>query len=101
MSTDTDIIIDEKINKVTKEPSRYRVIMLNDDATPMDWVINVLMSIYKHSEATAKELTLKIHAEGSAIVGIYVYEIAEVKIVETTSASRERGFPLQLRMEEE
>jgi ATP-dependent Clp protease adaptor protein ClpS len=101
MATDIDVVLDSKFKKVTKEPSKYKVLMLNDNHTPMDWVIDLLCSVFKHSETTAKELTMKIHNEGSAVVGIYTYEIAEQKVVESTNASRERGFPLQLMLEKE
>jgi ATP-dependent Clp protease adaptor protein ClpS len=100
MSTDIDVVIDEKIKRTVKEPSKYNVIMLNDDATPMEWVIGVLKEIFKHSEADAQALTMKIHNEGSAVVGTYKYEVAEQKSVEAVSASRNHGFPLQLKVEE-
>ena len=99
--TDTEVVIDEKIRQESKEPGKYKVIMINDDTTPMDWVIGVLMTIFKHSETTAKDITLKVHNEGSGIAGIYTYEIAEQKAVEATTASRERGFPLQMRIDKE
>ena len=99
--TETDIVIDEKIDEIVLEPPRYKVVMLNDETTPMEWVIEVLVSIFKHSETTAKEITLAIHNEGSGLAGIYSYEIAEQRSLEAVSASRERGFPLQLRLEEE
>ena len=98
---DTDVLIDEKVKVVTTEPEKYRVILLNDDVTPMDFVINILVSIFKHSTDTAKDLTLKIHKEGSAIVGVYTYEIAEQKGIEATNASRQHGFPLQVKIERE
>jgi ATP-dependent Clp protease adaptor protein ClpS len=101
MSVDTEVIIDEKIKQDISEPLRYKVVMLNDDQTPMDWVIDILVSIFKHSESTAKELTLTIHEEGSGVAGIYTYEIAEQKAIEAVNASRERGFPLQIRVDEE
>ena len=97
----TEVIIDEKIKQEFQEPLRYKVVLLNDDQTPMDWVIDVLVTIFKHSESTAKELTLTIHNEGSGIAGIYTYEIAEQKSIEAVSASRERGFPLQIKVDEE
>jgi ATP-dependent Clp protease adaptor protein ClpS len=97
----TEVVIDEKIKQEFQEPLRYKVVLLNDDQTPMEWVIDVLMTIFKHSESTAKELTLTIHNEGSGIAGIYTYEIAEQKSIEAVSASRERGFPLQIRVDEE
>ena len=96
---DTDVLIDEKVKVVTTEPEKYRVILLNDDVTPMDFVINILVSIFKHSTDTAKDLTLKIHKEGSAIVGVYTYEIAEQKGIEATNESRQHGFPLQVKIE--
>jgi ATP-dependent Clp protease adaptor protein ClpS len=94
-----DIKIDEKIKKEIREPSKYKVVMLNDEGTPMDWVIDVLKRIFNHSQETAEKLTLQIHSEGSGIAGIYTYEIAEQKAVETVNASRERGFPLQVRID--
>jgi ATP-dependent Clp protease adaptor protein ClpS len=103
MSTEIleDIKIDEKIKKKSEEPSKYKVVMLNDDTTPMEWVIDVLKMIFNHSQETAEQITLTIHTEGSAVVGIYTYEIAEQKSVESVTASRERGFPLQLRLDKE
>jgi len=96
----TDVDIDEKIKLDLKEPSDYNVIMINDDATPMEWVMGVLKEIFKHSDANAEALTMKIHTEDSAVVGTYKYEIAEQKGAETISASRNHGFPLQISVEE-
>jgi len=101
MTVETDVVIDEKIKKENKEPSKYKVIFLNDDHTPMDWVIEVLVKIFKHSHHTAESLTLQIHNEGSAVVGIYTYEIAEQKGTEVVNSSRDRGFPLQIRLDQE
>ena len=101
MTADIDVNIDEKIKKIVKEPSKYNVIMFNDDATPMEWVISVLKEIFKHSDADAESLTMKIHIEGSAVAGTYKYEIAEQKSVEAVNASRNHGFPLALKVEEE
>ncbi len=101
IATDIDIKIDEKIKKKVLEPKKYNIILLNDDVTPINWVIEVLRQIYKHSEASAEALTLTIHNEGSAVVGTYFFEIAEQKAAETISSSRSRGFPLQVKIEEE
>jgi len=100
MSTDTDIVIDEKIVLDLREPNDFNVIMLNDDATPMEWVIGVLKEIFRHSDADSEALTMSIHNDGSAVVGTYKYEIAEQKSIETVNASRNHGFPLQLKVEE-
>ena len=101
MATETDIKIDEKIKQVTVIPSKYKVILLNDESTPMDWVTALLVTIFKHSETTAQQLVLSVHNEGSAVCGIYNYEIAEQKSVEAVTLSRDNGFPLQFRLEQE
>ena len=97
----TEIQIDEKIKQQTQEPKRFKVILLNDDTTPMDFVIGILETIFKHSQETAKEVTLEIHNTGSGVAGVYSFEIAEVKAVESTQLARSNGFPLQIKMEEE
>jgi ATP-dependent Clp protease adaptor protein ClpS len=97
--TKTDIIIDEKVQQIVLEPEPVKVIMLNDDITPVDFVVELLIKIFRHSQETAKEITLKIHSEGSSIVGSYSYEIAEQKTKEAIEESRSRGFPLQIRLE--
>jgi ATP-dependent Clp protease adaptor protein ClpS len=99
--SDTDVLIDEKIEQIVSTPDRYKVVFLNDDITPMDFVIDVLVGIFKHSKDTAKNLTMQIHQEGSAIVGIYTFELAEQKSIEATALSRSHGFPLQIRVEKE
>lgn len=96
-----DVVIDEKISVDTYEPSNYKVIFLNDDTTPIDFVIEVLKIIFKHSTETATDLTMKIHNDGSSVVGVYSYEIAESKAIETVNLSRENGFVLQVKMEKE
>lgn len=97
--TKTDIIIDEKVQQIVLEPEPVKVIVLNDDITPVDFVVELLIKIFRHSQETAKEITLKIHSEGSSIVGSYSYEIAEQKTKEAIEESRSRGFPLQIRLE--
>jgi ATP-dependent Clp protease adaptor protein ClpS len=101
MSVELDVKIDEKIKTKIKEPTLYKVIFLNDDKTPMDFVVSLLIELYKHSEETAHALTMKIHEEGSGVVGVYSYEIAEQKAIETTTLSRDNGFPLRVKIEED
>jgi ATP-dependent Clp protease adaptor protein ClpS len=100
-ATDIEVKLDEKIEKKSIEPSKYKVLMLNDDTTPMEWVVDILKSIFNHSQETAEAITLQIHNESSAIVGVYTYEIAEQKSVEAVNASRDQGFPLQVRLDKE
>jgi len=102
MSTDIldDVKIDEKIKIEIKEPGQYKVVFLNDDQTPMDFVVSLLVEVFKHSNQEAQNITLQIHEEGAGIVGIYSFEIAEQKAIEATNVSRENGFPLRVRVEE-
>lgn len=97
----TDVQIDEKIKQKIQEPKRWKVVFLNDDITPIDFVISLLVETFKHSQETAKEITLEIHNNGSGIAGVYSFEIAEAKAVEATQLARGNGFPLQIKMEEE
>jgi ATP-dependent Clp protease adaptor protein ClpS len=97
----TDVQIDEKIKIKATEPKRWKVILLNDDATPMEFVIEVLMQIFKHELEAANHITLQVHQTGSGIAGIYSFEIAEAKAVEATNQARQNGHPLQIKLEEE
>ena len=97
----TDIQLDEKVKVVVSQPKRWKVILLNDDSTPMEFVISMLMEVFKHSADTAKEVMLEVHETGSGIAGVYSFEIAEAKAVETTNQARTNGHPLQIKLEEE
>lgn len=101
ISTNMDVEIDEKIKIKVTEPSMYKVIFLNDNSTPMDFVIEILTSVFRHSEETARDITMEVHESGSSVVGIYTFEIAEQKAVEATAMSRSHGFPLQIKVEQE
>jgi ATP-dependent Clp protease adaptor protein ClpS len=97
----TDIQLDEKIKIKTSEPKRWKVILLNDDTTPMEFVIALLMEVFRHTQNTAKDIMLQIHETGSGIAGTYSFEIAEAKAVEATNTARSNGHPLQIKLEEE
>ncbi len=101
MTTATDIKLDEKIKQKIMEPKKWKVILLNDDHTPMDFVVGILTQVFKHSEDSARDITLQIHQQGSAVAGTYTFEIAEAKAVESTNLARASGFPLQIKLEEE
>ena len=96
-----DIKIDEEIKKELDEPPKYKVVLLNDDSTPIEFVIQILRELFKHSIAGAEQLTMTIHNEGSGIAGVYTYEIAEQKAIESVNLSRANGFPLQIKVEED
>jgi ATP-dependent Clp protease adaptor protein ClpS len=97
----TDVQLDEKIKVTVQEPKQWKVILLNDDTTPIEFVIQLLTQIFRHTEVTAKDITLQVHETGSGIAGTYSFEIAEAKAVEATSLARANGFPLQIKLEEE
>ena len=94
-----DVQIDEKIKQQILEPGMFKVVFLNDDQTPMDFVIECLIGIFKHTDETARDLTVKIHEEGSAIVGVFTFEIAEQKVHEGSTIARHNGWPLKLTLE--
>lgn len=97
----TDIQLDEKIKIKASEPTRWKVIFLNDDATPMDFVVSLLIEIFKHNPQTANDVMLQVHESGSGVAGMYSFEIAEAKAVESTNLARANGHPLQIKLEEE
>ena len=95
-----NVTIDETLKNNIEEPERWKVILLNDDHTPMDFVISILQSIFKHSAETAEKIMLEIHEKGSGIAGTYSFEIAEQKSVESTVQARKKGFPLCVLLEQ-
>jgi ATP-dependent Clp protease adaptor protein ClpS len=101
MNEDIAIELDETIERTVKEPDFYKVVFLNDEQTPMEFVIEMLKEIFGHSEETSKSITLTIHNEGAGVVGVYTHEIAEQKGIETVTAARASGFPLQVKVEVE
>jgi ATP-dependent Clp protease adaptor protein ClpS len=82
-----------------KPPSLYNVIYVNDNTTTMEFVVETLMAVFGHSEASSEALTMKIHEDGSAVVATLPYEIAEQKGVEVTLLARNSGFPLAVKLE--
>ena len=82
-----------------KEPPMFKVIYINDDVTTMEFVILTLVDFFNHTEESAKDLTVKIHEDGSAVVAILPYEMAEQRGVEVTHLARTEGFPLTIKLE--
>lgn len=99
--TSTDIKIEEQVKNKILEPGKWKVVLLNDDATPFDFVISLLIETFKHNPESARNITMQIHEQGSGVAGTYSFEIAEVKAVEATNLARTNGFPLQIKIEEE
>lgn len=80
-------------------PTSYKVIFLNDSVTTMEFVIDVLSNIFYHDEESATQLTVKIHTDGKAVVAVLPFELAEQKVLETTTVARTNGFPLIVKIE--
>lgn len=83
------------------QPKLFKVFMHNDDYTTMDFVIEVLQSIFHKESAEATVLMLQIHRYGQALCGLYPFEIAETKVVKVHKQAREAGFPLRCTLEPE
>ena len=99
MTAQADTITKTKATSTLQEPGMYKVPFLNDDVTPMDFVIQVLVEFFKHNSERASSIMQQIHNNGSGVAGVYTYEIAEQKSVETTVFARENGYPLQIKIE--
>ena len=82
-----------------KRPPMYRVLLLNDDYTTMEFVVLVLTTIFNHSEEKATEIMLSVHQKGAGICGIYTREVAESKVDQVRQLSEQRQHPLQCTME--
>ncbi len=82
-----------------KEPDKFDVYMLNDDFTTMDFVVEVLRTVFYRNAADAEQIMLEIHNNGKALVGTYSYDIARSKVNMAEQMAREEGFPLRLRIE--
>ena len=90
-----------KVKPKTKKPSLYKVLMLNDDYTPMEFVIEVLEKFFGRGREEATQIMLHVHQKGVGICGIYTYDIAETKAVQVTNYARKYEHPLQLQLEKE
>jgi ATP-dependent Clp protease adaptor protein ClpS len=85
----------------TKRPSMYKVLLLNDDYTPMEFVVHVLERFFGMNQAMAVELMLTVHRKGLAVVGVFSYEIAETKVTQVMDYAQRNEHPLQCTMEKE
>ena len=102
-SEDDDVtggVLLEKREK-TEKPSLYRVLMLNDDYTPMEFVVLVLQRFFGHNHEAAQQIMLHVHQRGVGICGVYTFEIAEAKASQVMNFARQNEHPLQLQLEKE
>jgi len=99
MATDVDTELAEKIK--IKYPKKYKVFILNDDYTSMDFVVDILMSVFHKSYEQAESIMLEVHKHDKGLCGIYSHEIAETKVIQVLSKAKDSGFPLKAIMEKE
>ena len=84
-----------------KKPKMYKVMLLNDDYTSMEFVVSTLMNIFHKSEEDSYAITMRIHNNGSGLCGVYTHEIAETKVAQVLNSAKKSKFPLRAVMEEE
>jgi ATP-dependent Clp protease adaptor protein ClpS len=90
-----------KTRPKTKRPSLYKVLLLNDDYTPMEFVVHVLEKYFSKGREEATRIMLHVHHKGVGICGVYTYEVAETKVTQVMDFARQHGHPLQCTMEKE
>jgi len=95
------VIYKEDTTVEFKKPNMYKVILLNDDYTTMDFVVEVLITVFHKSATDATQIMLDVHQKGKGVVGTYTYDIASTKIAQVEQMASERGFPLVAVMEPE
>ncbi len=88
-----------KTRRKLGHPSMYKVVMLNDDYTPMNFVVNVLQSIFEKRQEEATQIMLDIHKSGVGICGVYTFEVAETKVATVLDMAKKESHPLQCEME--
>lgn len=90
-----------KTREKTKKPSMYRVLLMNDDYTPMEFVISILMGIFKKSQEEATQVMLNVHQTGIGTCGVYTFEVAETKVAQVMDAAKRNTHPLQCTLEKD
>ncbi len=97
--TKTGVVV--KTRPKVKKPSLYKVLMLNDDYTPMEFVVHVLESFFHKNREEATQIMMHVHRKGVGICGVYTYEVAETKVAQVVDFARKHEHPLQLTLEKD
>ncbi len=87
--------VKERVERKTKEPEQYHVVLLNDDYTTMPFVIEILETVFQKSPAEAYRIMMQVHQQGRGIAGTYPWEVAETKVETVSTLATEAGFPLK------
>ena len=91
---------DLELESETKEPAMYQVLLLNDDYTPMDFVIFVLQKFFSKNPTDAHQIMLDVHNKGAGVAGVYSFEVAETKVVQVNQFSKSSQYPLKTTLQE-
>lgn len=91
----------EKVKEKTKKPSLYKVLLLNDDYTPMEFVVHILERYFNKNRSEAEKVMLQVHHRGVGVCGVFTYEVAETKVTQVMLFAQEHQHPLQCTMEKE
>ena len=94
-------VLEAKPKAKTKKPSLYKVLMLNDDYTPMEFVVHVLVNFFGKSDEQATQIMLHVHQKGVGVCGVYTLEVAEAKVTQTIDFARQNNHPLQCEIEKD
>jgi ATP-dependent Clp protease adaptor protein ClpS len=94
-------VFKEEIKSKFKKPRMYRIILINDDYTTMDFVVEILVVIFNKTASEATKIMIDVHEKGKGVIGLYPYDIAMTKIAQVDEMSKQMEFPLKVVMEEE
>jgi len=100
-SQKTGDLVLERTEKQTKEPARFKVLLINDDYTTMDFVVEVLETVFHRTPAEAFRIMMQVHTQGKGLCGVYTFEVAETKVEAVHDLAQQNGFPLRASLEEE
>lgn len=98
--TRSDSAVKERPDIKKQEPKLFKVLLLNDDYSTMDFVVEILENVFQKSPAEAYRIMMQVHLNGSGLAGVYVWDIAETKVETVTTLAREAGYPLRATIEE-
>jgi ATP-dependent Clp protease adaptor protein ClpS len=98
---DEGILIENETKSKIQKPRKYKVLLLNDNYTTMEFVVEVIMSVFGKSFNEASKIMMDVHKKGKGIVGIYTYDIAVTKVKEVENLARKSNFPLKAKVEED
>ncbi|MFK8054047.1 MAG: ATP-dependent Clp protease adapter ClpS [Woeseiaceae bacterium] len=99
-SGDTGTILEEARPKL-KRPPMYRVVLLNDDYTPMEFVVEILEQVFSHDRTLATRIMLEVHTKGKGVCGVFTYDVAETKVAQVSQAAEQNQHPLLCTMEQD